>query len=199
MNARRLAGILGAAALTAALCAALPTHAGAGDWSGDANLFIGQKLLNGRDWEPVDQPQELGVEVSWGKKDWPIQIATDLLTTSEKKTELGVEHQGHTREFDFGFRKTWDKKAKLHLFFGGGMAALSGKIETSSPGTSVSDTAGAAGVWAGGGVFWRLGSHFNVGAESRLSKNLVKFSGENVETGGFHLGVLLGFHWPGAK
>src|SRR2546426_1685129 len=162
MTAGRLARVLCVVALMAVLALATPTTAAAGDWSGDANLFVGRKAVTGRGWDPVSRQSDFGAEVTWGKKEWPIRIATDLLMSSQKKTELGVEHKGSTSELDLGFRKIWDKK-HLHPFFGGGMAILTGTLKTTSAGVSDEERRNSMGVWSGGGVFWRLGPHFDLG------------------------------------
>jgi len=198
MTAGRLAGVLCIAALMAALATAIPTTAAAGDWSGDANLFVGRKALGSGGWDTVNRQSELGAEVTWGKKEWPIRIATDFLNTSQKKTESGVELKGSTSEVDLGFRKIWGKK-NLHPFFGGGLALLTGTLKTSSAGVSDEERRSSAGIWAGGGAFWRFGPHFNLGAEARVSTGAVKFSGTGPENGGLHLGVLLGWAWGGGK
>src|SRR5258705_3044776 len=195
MKAGRLAGVLGLAALVAALSVAIPTTAGAGDWSGDANLLVGRKALHGGGWDPVNRQSEFGAEVTWGKNEWPIRIATDLLMSSQKKTESGDDLKGSTTEFDLGFCKIWDKK-HLHPFFGGGMAVLTGNLKTTSAGVSDEERRNSSGVWAGGGAFWRFGPHLNLGAEARVSTGVIKVSGQASDAGGLHVGIGLGFHWP---
>ncbi|HMC81966.1 MAG TPA: hypothetical protein VKL61_01880 [Candidatus Polarisedimenticolia bacterium] len=198
MTAGRLAGVLCVAALMAVVTVATPTTAAAEDWSGDANLFVGRKALKSGGWDSVNRQSDFGVEVSWGKKEWPIRIATDLLVTSQKKTESGVDRKGGTSEFDLGFRKIWDKN-HLHPFFGGGMAILTGTLKTTSAGVSDEEHRNSSGVWVGGGAFWRLGPRINLGGEARVSTGVIKFSGQGSDAGGIQAGVVLGFHWPGGK
>ena len=66
-------------------------------------------------------------------------------------------------------------------------------------GTVVEDTDTSPGAWADGGVFWRLGSHFNLGLAARYSKATVTLFDTDMEAGGYSGGVMLGWGWPGVK
>lgn len=178
---------------------AVPTPAAAGDWIGHANFFLGQKQLKNSDWDPVDNQTEFGAEVAWGKKAWPILIATDVFGSANEKTELGTKLTGSSSEIDLGIRKIWVSK-KIHPYIGGGVGQISAKAEIDDPffgSASVDDS--AIGFWFGGGVFWRLGHRFNIGFSGRWSQAKVTFTGTDVEAGGLHAGLLLGWGWPASK
>jgi hypothetical protein len=51
-------------------------------------------------------------------------------------------------------------------------------------------------VWAGGGVFWRLGRRFNLGGTVRWSDAQVTLFDNDVQAGGVTYGLLLGWGWP---
>ena len=53
----------------------------------------------------------------------------------------------------------------------------------------------AIGFWIGGGIYWTLGEHFNIGFDLRWSKAEVTINGVDGEAGGGHAGLLLGYHW----
>ena len=44
---------------------------------GDVNFIIGRKLLDSNDWDHFDRQNAAGVEVSFGRDNWPIRIAID--------------------------------------------------------------------------------------------------------------------------
>jgi hypothetical protein len=57
----------------------------------------------------------------------------------------------------------------------------------------------ALGLWIGGGIYWRLGSRFNIGLAARYSSASVELFGVDVEAGGPMYGMLLGWGWPASK
>ena len=168
----------------------------AGESSGDVNFILGQKLLNQEDWEPVEAQDEFGVEVSWGKKGWPIQIATDLFGSYKEDNNAGIT--GKTSEFGIGIRKIWGH-GHVHPYIGGGAAFIYGGAELDFSGIVVKDSDTSPGAWAGGGVFWRLGSRFNLGLAARYSKATVTLFDSDLEAGGYEGGLILGWGWPAAK
>ncbi len=164
--------------------------------TGDVNFFLGQKMLKKSDWEPFENQPEFGAEVSFGKQDWPVLIATDLFGSARERTEFGVKVTASTSELDIGVRKIWEK-GRIRPYIGGGFGSIEGKVEAETGGSTVSSSDSAFGAWLGGGVFWRIGTRFNIGASARWSQ--AKINAEpntEVEAGGFHLGLLLGWGWP---
>jgi hypothetical protein len=71
---------------------------------------------------------------------------------------------------------------------------INAEIEAEAYGLSVS-VDDAVGFWIGGGVYWTLGEHFNIGFDVRWSKAEVTIDGLDFEAGGTHAGLLLGYHW----
>ena len=199
----RLGTILGGAAVAMlAILAGLSTStpAFAGDWTGNANFFLGQKSLDSDDWEPLENQGEFGAEVSWGKKAWPILIATDVLISGDSDEISGNDVDAGTAEIDLGVRKIWEVKT-FRPYVGGGLALISASFEFDLPGTSatIDDDDSAVGAWVGGGAFWRVGSRFNIGGAIRYSTADVEFGGEDIDAGGLSVGLLLGWGWPAEK
>ena len=64
---------------------------------------------------------------------------------------------------------------------------------------SVTENDVSPGAWIGGGIFWRLGSRFNLGAAARISGAPVTLANEDVEAGGLSYGLILGWGWPAAN
>jgi len=134
-----------------------------------------------------------GVLVDFKQKNWPISIAIDLLGSLDQETISGVEREGRTSEFDIGVRKIWEVAgSSIRPFIGGGLAFLNAEKEDAGI-FSVNDS--GTGIWLNGGVYWTIGQHFNLGLQARYSQAEVTLFGANVEAGGTHAGIMLGYHW----
>ena len=174
------------------------------DWTGNVNIFLGSKMLDEDDWAPVDQHFEAGVLIDFKQKSWPISIALDFLSSSDKEDvsfavlnfgTFNFNLEGNTTEINLGVRKIWDNPTMVRPFIGGGLAVISAEVKGTALGLSVSDDDTGVGVWLEGGAYVTLGQHFNIGAEARWSKAEVTLFNVDGEAGGFHVGALLGFHW----
>lgn len=164
----------------------------AGEWTGNFNLFVGQKSLDEDDWAPVEDQLEVGVEVDFRQKAWPVNIAVDFLYSSDEADLFpGIEAEGKTWELDLGVRKIWDNFGIVHPFIGGGLAIVNGEVEVM--GFSDDDT--GLGFWLDGGVKFAVTPNFNVGLEIRYSKADVTIAGVDADAGGWHIGGLVGYHW----
>ena len=171
----------------------VPAHAAG---QGNVNFILGQKALDEDDWTPpdLDTQRESGVEVTWGGESWPIQIATDFLASTKTDSLSGVDVQGTTWEWAFGVRKIWEA-GPARPYLGGGLALVNVQVDIGS--SSPNDS--ALGTWIGGGVFWRLGSRFNIGLATRLSKATGNITNVDFEAGGLHYGLILGWGWPATR
>lgn len=205
MSSKRTTSSLGVALLiTIALTLLAPTSAICGDWTGNVNFFLGQKNLKENDWEPLEEQPEFGAEISWGKVDWPVLFATDLLASSDDDTVFdpfffgNVDIEGSTSELGLGVRKIWEKGSS-RPYLGAGLALVKGEIEFRVSGVRIHEDDNAVGPWVGGGVFWRLGSRFNIGLSVRYSNAEVSIQDFDLEAGGWHGGLLLGWGWPATQ
>ena len=162
-----------------------------GDWTGNLNLFLGAKALDKYEWEPTEEQDEFGVEVDFKQVGWPVSIAIDFLSGSGEGTYLGVKFESKTSELNVGFRKIWDIFPRVRPFIGGGISFITGEFS----GRGLSDDDSAAGIWIGGGVYWTLGKHLNIGLEGKYSTADVTLFGVDADAGGGHFGILVGFHW----
>jgi len=170
----------------------------ADEWTVDLNGLFGQKMLKESDWAPIENQTEFGLEMTWGKKDWPIYIATDFFGSTGSDTVAGAKVDGRTAEFGPGVRKIWDARP-IRPYVGGGLAFIRIDQKGSVPGGTDKGTDWGTGIWLGGGAFWRLGQHFNAGIAARVSIADTRPLDEKVSTGGTHLGLLLGWGWPARK
>jgi len=184
------------ATLTAAAFTFSPARAGA---DGHVNFFLGQKSLNSEDWKPLESQIEFGAVMSFGHDDWPVHIAADVLTSVDQEI-LNVTFTASTFELDAGVRKIW-KAGKVRPYVGGGIGIIGAAVEGDVGYVSVDASDAAIGLWADTGVFFRLGSHFNIGLDLRYSSADVDldfgsgFVARDVNAGGFSYGLLLGFGW----
>jgi hypothetical protein len=184
--------VCGALLVLATMASPPPARA---ESTGDVNFILGTKQLDKNDWQPVESQGEFGVEVTWGGSHWPIRIATDYLasTREDNLPGTGLRVQGTTWEWAFGVRKVWENKA-VRPYVGGGLMMAAAQSEVKTIGKE--DDFGF-GAWVGGGVFWRLGTRFNIGVAGRISGAKVDLgSATGVQAGGSHLGLILGWGWP---
>ena len=178
---------------------------------GYVNFMIGQKVFDSDDWNPIDKQTSFGVEGAFGPARWPVHLAAYLARSSKSKDAAfnGVQGtlEGTTYEFGFGANKTWVSK-KLYPYVSAGIVHAKVDVTVRQSGTSGSDEESGFGGWGGAGVFYRVGSAFNIGGAVRYSAVDVDFNsftttiggvpivGQTVAAGGLSFGVLLGWGWP---
>lgn len=173
-----------------------------GGWTGNINAFLGAKALEEEDWAPVDEHGELGIEIDFRPRSWPINIAVDYLS-SESDNELlfdpflrVVEFEAETSELNIGVRKIWDRFPYARPFLGGGISFIRGEFKgTPLSGITLSDSDSGVGIWLGGGIYWTLIDHLNLGLELKFSTAEINLFGVDVDAGGGHFGFLAGYHW----
>lgn len=184
-----------------------------GEISGNINIFAGQKSLNSDDWSDeivdISKQNEIGVMIDFKQKDWPISIAIDYLFSKGDESSSGTitglgsvsEHvKGETSELHLGLREILELPSPIRPFIGGGLAIITAKQDVNASASgfgsiSESDTDNAAGFWVDGGVYATLAEHFNIGAEVAYSQATVTLFDESTKAGGFHYGLLAGYHW----
>lgn len=178
------------------MCAMLfSTGVFASQWTGNVNFFLAQKSLDKEDWSPVKKQDEFGVMLDFKDKSWPVSIAVDYLIASQSETLSGTKYTGTTYEFGLGVRKIWVSEGSIRPHIGGGLASIAAEAETNDGNVLNSNSNDAIGLWINGGVYWILGDHFNLGLQARYSNATVRVSGVNVNAGGVHSGLVLGYHW----
>lgn len=189
--------------------AAVPVSAG-----GDANLWFGGKWLSDDELADadVDQQTQYGVALTLDF-DWSVDLAFDLTQSSgddSRSLSPGstLDTDVDTTELALGVRKLWGEK--LRPYVGGGLvwielsADQTAQVSTgpgeTTPVTVVDDSGDGLGLWLNAGVVYLLGSHFNVGLDLRYSQASVDLQPVgaqtlNLDAGGVHAGLLLGYHW----
>ena len=136
-----------------ALCG---TDKGAESWTGNVNLFLGEKFLDKKDWEPMDKRIEAGLLMDVKHRGVPFSIAFDLLYAQDKdeisSLDLGIgpfftDVESRILEVDVGIRKIWECPKNIRPFVGIGLANIVGEIKAESMGSSVSDEDLGYGMW----------------------------------------------------
>lgn len=181
------------------------TLAEEGGWTGNVNFFLGAKALDDDDWEPVEEHGEVGVSLDFRRREWPINIVVEFRHSASDKEEavlcdpsfgcFDIEAKAETSELNLGIRKIWETSSSVRPFIGGGLSLIRAKLSLSALGAKASESDSGLGLWLGGGVYWTLGDHFNIGLEARISSADVNFEGIEADAGGGHFGLIAGYHW----
>ena len=208
-----------------ALLILLPLTASRSDAKGDINFMFGlkhveefgdlQQSISGED--DLGNHFDFGVEMTFHGANWPIGIAVDILGSAREEDADYYDsyyYYGYyytietsTAEIDVGIRKIWEfPRNPIRPYLGGGLSIARGEVEFTAEifdpllgqvilSESDSDDDQGVGYWLGGGVFWRVGQSFNIGLNARYSTADVELFDEDVDVGGVHVGVLLGWGW----
>lgn len=167
-------------------------------WTGNINLTLGKKSLDDFDWDPVDNHDEIGIDVDFRNREWPINIVIALLASEEDDDFDIYDIEGSTRELRLGVRKIWEPgqtMQNMRPFFGGGLVLIDAEYEIETSGQRVSDDDSGLGFWFEGGIYWTLSTRFNLGFNIGYSNAEVDFFGSDIEAGGAHAGLILGYHY----
>ncbi len=185
--------------ITGALLAILATPALAG---GNANFVLGIRGLDEDFWDPVNGQAVIGATVDFGKEAWPVHLETGIqISVGAEENFIGTaDVAGAVTEVDFGVNKTWVTKSSMRPYIGGGLAAVGAHITIDTPGGDIDDDDSTGGLYFHGGVYWRIGSRFNIGVDGRfLVGTDVTLFGEEGDADYVQLGMVLGWGWPGTQ
>jgi hypothetical protein len=192
---------IAAVAVAFLAAAAFTSSPASADFDGNVNFFLGAKSLDSSEWSPNDNQVAFGAVMSFGQKDWPVQIAGDVLVSGDETTSGGVKTTSATFEFDPGIRWLILKKGTVFPYIGGGVGIIGAAVKVENNFLSVDAADASLGLWTDAGVFFRLGSNFNIGLDLRYSTADVDLDygngvvAQNVSAGGFSFGLLMGFGW----
>jgi len=204
---------------TLVLTAAIGSGVGAafaGTDVGSVNFTLGRKSLT-HAWSlgvpsqdttsRVGQPA-LGLELSWGRQNWPVMVAFDVFHSYDD----GIIHipqffttpafdlrlRARTIEVGLGVRRSWSMLGlSPYLGAGGSWVRGSSDVEVIDPnagqfGVVTADAhnrVSSVGYWAGGGIIRRVGPRFQIGLEGRYAKATLKATPLVVEQGTLPFGI----------
>ena len=133
---------------------------------------------------------------------WIVETGVETVIVGQKGNPFedpvslpAILAESRTSEFNVGLRKIWDQFPHVRPFIGGGLSLIAAEAEASVYGLRISETDRGLGFWVGGGVYWTLNDHFNIGMELKSSWADVTLMGVEVNAGGGHFGLLAGYHW----
>lgn len=179
---------------------------------GHVHFFGGNYMLNDEDdTEPLEDLTQVGVELSIAPADSPVMVAVDLLFARGDESQSDSV-AGFSADFDIeleltelavGVRKIWEESS-IRPFIGGGIGFVQADatfdVNLESPLGNVSfsedEEDDALGFWAQAGLFWRLGSRFEIGGQIRYNTAEVEVADEEIDVGGLGYGIILGWGWP---
>jgi opacity protein-like surface antigen len=179
--------------------ATMPAQAG-----GNINALLGQKELDQTysDSENIQEQDMLGLMMDWGAEGWPVNIALDIVNSSQDfdDNEFDVNVDGSTLAIDGGVRWYFVKDRNWEPYLGGGLAYISGEVDTSGENNDIEFDDSTVGYWVNGGIKWVIGEHFNLGGDIRWEKAELDVEDDlnnptDVEAGGLGYAVLLGYRW----
>jgi len=169
------------------------------DFTGNISGALGGKSLDHDDWDPNQHQLLYGVQSDFRKTAWPISVAIDYMGSVGEKKRGGAHITGSTHEIAIGVRKVWESFGVVAPFIGAGPAVLVAQTQSSvdfNGGHVITEDSDAAlGVWAGGGLLFRIDPRFNLGAGVRYSHAREKLFKTNVDAGGTEFMVLAGLHF----
>ena len=186
--------------LLMALALARPAFAG-----GNANFVLGGRQLDKDFWEPMDEQSVFQATVDFGKKGWPIHLAVGVGTSAEEKdnqfnpfTATFDKLTRSVSELSFGVMKIWEPRGNIRPFVGGGLSSVTATFEDDNPtiGKITQDDT-SPGFYVQGGVFWRIGTRFNIGLEARMLRGTdISIGGADGDADYDQFGLVLGWGWP---
>lgn len=163
----------------------------------NVRLFTGEKQLDKDDWQSMESQGEFGLLMDFKKQEWPISIALDLfVSASDSYADDLINERGYTSEIHLGARKIWDLQAvDIHPYIGGGIAFIGAGFELRESQGEIKedDSDSSIGTWLGAGAYWNITSSFNVGLDVRYSFSEVTIFDKDIEVGGMHAGLTVGF------
>jgi len=157
--------------------------------------IAGQRYMRDSEWISIDTGIEYGLITSWCGESWPVQLAADVFRATNARNFFFVTTVT-TWELDVGVRHQWTRH-RTRPYVGGGLALIRTTVERREFNFPYSP---AFGPWINGGVTWRVGEHFVVGLDARVSYVEVSpedftFNTPSVNGGGDRYGVLVGYAW----
>jgi opacity protein-like surface antigen len=165
-------------------------------WTGNVSGYLGRKFADADDWPNLDSQRSAGVIFDFRKQSWPVSIAADFISAAAIHKSGASEFTAGTVEMHLGARKIFVlENTSLRPYVGGGIAIVSATLENEHAGVTVDDKETAVGAWIGGGAYYAVTPHFNLGLDVRYSKAEVTLFDKDRQAGGLNVGITAGYHW----
>jgi len=166
--------------------------------------MLGGRGLGSDVWGETDQQDVFGVVADYAGQTWPVRLEGGIFVSSgtadftEPVFMSRSEVENKISELSFGLNHTWDQRGRTRLFIGGGLAWVVAQSDIRSEFFEDAHAdSEALGVYAHGGVFWRVGATFNLGVDVRLmGTTAIGLFGESGDAGYGQVGLVFGWGWP---
>jgi len=172
--------------------------------SGDVNFLFGERALGSDLWGDSDRQHVFGLQADYAGQTWPVRLEGGIFVSSGTSTftepllQTRAEVESRISELAFGLNQTWGLRGRTRTDLGGGLAwVVAGSDIRSEFLSDAHDDAQALGVYAHGGIFWRVGATFNLGFDVRLmGTSSFDLFGESGDARYAQAGLVFGFGWP---
>ena len=179
-------------------CAALAGEARAADVN--VNTYMAYRQLDKDFWDPVDGQVALGGTVDFGPNGSPAHFAFGLNTSVGYQDYSGGplnDLEASVTEWSFGVAKVWETKSRMRPFLSGGASFVKAQITLDTVLGDVDDDDDSLGLWVEGGIYWRVGPHFNAGFHVRaLGGTSITLFSVDGDADYVQIGPMLGWSWP---
>lgn len=177
----------------------IPTVSQAGAWTGNINAFMGIKTLDSDDWDDnywqLSEQTEGGILFDIMQANWPVCAVIESMYGISTDEYDDFELNATTTEVFLGAGKTWAPNSTIRPFVRAGLNYATAELEGEYENQTETVDGSGIGYAISGGVYWTLSQHFNLGLSARYSKATVEINDIDVEAGGTHSGLILGYHW----
>ena len=159
------------------------------------NILIGIYMADGDDSWSGSDVRAIYVDDSFYDATFAVQ--------TKLKAETREIRIGAKRSFTVGKLPKFSPYVACGLVLAEAEAKVSYSVAMEAPEIDLSDSNGgsdsvddsAMGFWLGGGVSFQVFRQFTVGAEISYSSAEVDLRGVDIESGGIHYGMFVGYHW----
>jgi len=131
------------------------------------------------------------------EQSWPVSLALNFMGSSDVERDRVYDTFGSTSEAQIGVKKIFELGEVTNIAIAGGAAIITGDLERRYDYPyryRETDSETEIGPWASLGIYWRL-AWINVGIEGKWSKADMRLLSRDVDAGGGHFGVIIGYNW----
>jgi hypothetical protein len=162
--------------------------------------FSWRKMGDSTLWDEVDDQYSLGGMVDFGAKGSALHAVVGLHTgvgAQDFSNPLINDLLATESELSFGLAGVWHLKNGTCPYVSGGLSFVNAELKVDLPGGEVSDNDESLGFFVEGGVYWRLGKHFNLGMYGRvLGGTSLTLFGTDGDADYWEFGPMIGWSWP---
>lgn len=157
----------------------------------EVGVLAGGKRLS-RAWTPVRSQQELGILLTGGSRNFPVQFGGDLLVSQARSGG----NYGETLEIAFGARRNLPYGGFLPQVGAGACLLTASWHKSDGEGGERAAVGTNLGFWVGASGRIRVGKTGSAGIHARWTQGSVVMSRQKIAAGGIHLGLTIAIGSP---